>query len=116
MIDQATDTTVATKKSYNEGGTYSFTFSDVSPGSYFIVAGTDSDNDGYICDPGEACGGYPTIDLLQAIQIVDSGRDDLNFATGFSLDFGVAAASAGNSPQRFKGYSKYPEPRKEAGF
>jgi serine protease len=35
---------------------YSYSFSDVPPGEYWVVAGTDNDNDYTICDNGESCG------------------------------------------------------------
>lgn len=41
-------------------GQYPFEFKGVRNGRYIIVAGTDSDNDDFICDEGEACGVFPT--------------------------------------------------------
>ncbi len=38
---------------------YVFEMPSLAPGKYFFVAGTDRDNDYYICDTGEACGYYP---------------------------------------------------------
>ena len=40
--------------------TFEYTISEVEEGKYFVIAGTDRDDDGFICDDGEACGIYPT--------------------------------------------------------
>jgi len=71
-------------------GVYTYSFAGVKPGDYYILAGTDSDNDGLICETGEACGGYPTVDLLQVLTVTDANRDDLDFTTGFSANMGLA--------------------------
>ena len=47
-------------------GGYAYAFHDMPPGNYAIVAGSDMDDDGFICDGGEACGSYPTLDLPDA--------------------------------------------------
>ncbi len=56
-------------------GTYVFQFSDLAPGSYRVRAGTDSDHDGQICDPGEACGRYPSLANPADIEITDQRPD-----------------------------------------
>jgi len=46
-----------------------------------VIAGTDLDNDGYICQRGEACGGYPVLDAVldgQKLQLTGN-RSDLDF-------------------------------------
>ena len=67
---------------------------NVDPGEYLLVAGTDSDGDEFICDPGEACGAFPTTETIVPIT-VSSDRGGLSFVTGFEGDVGTAAASAG---------------------
>ena len=47
-------------------GTYSF---EVPAGEYQIVAGSDTDVDVFICDPGETCGGYPSLSLLSPVSV-----------------------------------------------
>ena len=64
-------------------GEYRFRFSGLEPGEYFIAAGTDNDNDGFICDPGEACGAYPTLGVADPIR-VEQNHTDLNFVIGYS--------------------------------
>jgi len=59
LIDAAT---YATKAEYVTSGSaqYAYSFSGVSKGSYYLVAGTDIDGDYYIDNAGEAVGIYPT--------------------------------------------------------
>lgn len=38
---------------------YAFTITGRPAGVYAIIAGTDRDGDGFICDTGEACGAFP---------------------------------------------------------
>ncbi|MEO6708936.1 MAG: hypothetical protein ABI054_07410, partial [Planctomycetota bacterium] len=42
------------------------------PGGYYlIVCGSDDDNDGFICGPGDLfCGAFPTLDQPVAIDVV----------------------------------------------
>jgi serine protease len=68
-----------------QDGSYSYRFDGVPVGTYRIVAGTDTDNDGRICETTEACGGYVTLDNLVNIS-VNVNRNDLNFVTGFSAN------------------------------
>ena len=38
---------------------YAYLTTEVAGGSYLVIAGTDRDDDGLICDAGEACGVWP---------------------------------------------------------
>jgi len=80
-------------------GKYRFNLNNVSSGSYFVVAGSDLDNDNVVCDAGEACGKYPTLDNPTIIDISSepsiaeaisaSGTTTIQFETGFSLRLGA---------------------------
>ncbi len=70
-----------------ENGQYPFSLSldGVEPGNYFLVAGTDLDNDGLICHAGEACAEYPVSGLRQEITITgDSSVKGLRMTTSYS--------------------------------
>jgi serine protease len=67
-------------------GSYDYTLSEVPFGEYLIYAGTDFDNDADICDPGEACGAYLSLDQPTPL-LVDSDQSGIKFATGFDLSF-----------------------------
>jgi serine protease len=73
VLKQVTATTTSTG--------YAWSASGVAAGTFGIIAGTDLDNDGYICQRGEACGGYPVIEAVidgQGVE-VRGNRNDLNF-------------------------------------
>ncbi|RJQ78088.1 MAG: peptidase S8 [Desulfobacteraceae bacterium] len=64
------------------GGVYHFSFSDVPPGSYYLLSGSDLDDDFQLLDQGEAVGTYPTPASLISFT-VSSDRTGLDFVTGF---------------------------------
>jgi serine protease len=66
-------------------GVYEYTFTAVPFGQYEIIAGTDQDDDFFICDTGEACGTYPTLDAPVVVS-VNSDMANLNFVSSFRLD------------------------------
>ena len=53
------------------------------------------DGDGYICDRGEACGGYPTLNSLEKINIT-SDISGLNFTITFADTSLVLLDAQGN--------------------
>jgi len=64
---------------------------------YIIFAGTDQNNDGVICDAGEACGVYLSRSQPKTIGADDS-HSGLNFVSGFSI--GLQGQSAAAIPPR----------------
>lgn len=75
---EAHETQAHTATSAREG--YAFALPELPAGQYVVAAGTDRDNDGYICDAGEACGVWP---LRDSPSVVDLGGDR-------RVDFGVS--------------------------
>jgi serine protease len=69
----SSDTVVQTETDATQG--YTFATPPVAPGKYQIVAGTDLDDDGFICDIEDACGFSP------GLLTVRSGQDtpDIDF-------------------------------------
>jgi serine protease len=59
-------------------GNYHFEFSNIPHGQYEIVAGSDADNDLFICDSGEACGAWLTVDRPILIEL-DADTHSINF-------------------------------------
>ena len=57
----------------SQGGVYSTEFENVETGDYFVIAGTDTDGDGLICGPFEACGAYESLSNIS--QITDATVD-----------------------------------------
>lgn len=53
-----------------------YTLDHVRPGAYYIVTGSDIDNDGLICNPGESCGIYPSLDNPEIV-VIDENSGSL---------------------------------------
>ncbi|AFU99880.1 S8 family serine peptidase [Simiduia agarivorans] len=70
-------------------GDYIYSFTQLPSGKFYLVAGTDNDNDLELCDAGEVCGAYPTLGVLTPVQI----NDDLTDAD-FLILIGDAVSSA----------------------
>jgi serine protease len=88
LVDAKTGTPLSQQEGSNQNGNYSFQFNNVdfSDGqSYFIVAGTDQDNDNTICDAGEACGAYITQTQPKAIGANDD-HSGLDFSSSFNTN------------------------------
>jgi serine protease len=80
-------------------GEYTFAFENVPGGDYALIAGTDLDDDRSICDGGEACGSYPTLDLPEPLTL-DHDISNADFTTGFqqSIRTGASSVSARFAP------------------
>jgi len=88
LLLSTTDYTAVAQLQVTAGnGYYAYSFSDMLAGEYFLVAGSDSNNDGYICDTGEACGGFPSLYDLTPVSISADGV--LDFDSGFNFHLGM---------------------------
>ncbi len=93
LIDTSTGQAVQQTGVAANNGVYPYTFNDVAAGTYEIIAGTDLNNDGYICDAGEACGGYATLEQLSPVNI-SSDVSGLDFSTGYNVFINLTSASS----------------------
>lgn len=82
-------------------GSYPFSFTPVAAGDYRLIAGSDMNNDGFICDPGESCGVWPTPGEPKTISVTSS-RNDLNLTINQS---GVISANGATASQGWRGYA-----------
>ncbi len=99
LIDPRTGAVVdSAAAAAQSNGVYRYSLTKAPPGTYKIMATTDCNYNRAVCDAGEACGAYKTLD--QPINIVvDGDRGDLNFAVGFSAGIkSEASASSSESP------------------
>ena len=85
LIDPDTDAVVAQDEVEVGDAGYSFAFEAILPGDYLILSGTDSDNDGFICDEGEACGAFPSLDSPRRVTVDGSDLSGLDFLVRFGL-------------------------------
>jgi serine protease len=72
-------------------GVYPFSFSRIPAGKYIVFAGTDSDNDYFIGDSGEAAGAYRSLDQPVVINVQEN-VSGLQFSTAFNLQLPAAAS------------------------
>ena len=88
-------------------GNYAFEFRNVPPGSYLLYAGSDADNDFFICDPGEACGAWPVIDVEPIVIDVRQNLNGLTFSSTYStgiIELHAAGGATGHQPIRRSSY------------
>jgi serine protease len=102
LVDPISFETISSSEVSAVNGQYLWSLPGVPSGSYYLVAGSDLDNDLFICDPGEACGGYPTTESITPIT-VSGAVGGLNFITGFNN--GISGANTG-APSGGSGYSR----------
>jgi len=69
IVDSAGNTVGTVDVVAAANGEYNFLLSDVPAGSYRLVGGSDMDDDSFLCDAGEACGAYRTLDVPEFIEV-----------------------------------------------
>ena len=92
LIDAISLETIDSQPIAAADGRYNYNFLDVVAGDYYILSGSDSDNDFLICDAGESCGGYPLPNQPQIISI-SNDVTDLNFDSSFGVGFSAQTVS-----------------------
>lgn len=78
-------------------GTARVNFSTVYPGGYYLIYGTDLDNDGLVCDEGEFCGTVPDLQNFAPLD-VRGGNLSIDFAPLFPDLSGLGAKSSSADP------------------
>jgi serine protease len=96
LYDPLLDETVAEFATGGNGASYPFRFTDVPAGRYELVAGTDADNDLVICDSGEACGAWLTIDQPLPIEL-EGNRSELDFPVEYLVNLPTASDSGASN-------------------
>ncbi len=91
---------------------YRFAFDQVEPGEYFLIAGTDIDNNGLICENGEACAEYPVNGLPEKIVIGDEPLGGVRLSTSFRRP---TITALGLPRVGFEGYRLKSDVEKEQG-
>lgn len=89
LYDPLLDQTVAEFTTGGNETSHPFQFTGIPAGEYELVAGTDADNDFVICDSGEACGAWLTIDQPIRIQL-DGNLTGLEFPVEYLVDLPTA--------------------------
>lgn len=76
------------------GASSPFSFSNVPHGTYGLVIGSDLDNDGYICDAGDACGAWPVLARPEPI-VVTGPRSGLEVVSSYAGAISAQSATTG---------------------
>lgn len=99
LADPDTGDTVASVAGQSQAdGSHTFVLRDVPAGTYQLYAGSDSDNDQFICDEGESCGAYLTLEAPARIA-VDRDVGGLNFVSGFTVKLTTTPSSGAGFPE-----------------
>jgi serine protease len=89
VFDADTNTIIGQATVQASGGRYVWSVGGVKVRNVQIIAGTDYDNDGFICARGEACGAYPVLGAQVTPITLTGNRSDLGFL--------LAPVGAGNT-------------------
>lgn len=103
LIDSASGDSLREVAVEARGASVNYTFTDVPPGTYELAAGTDINNNRYICDEGEACTEYPLVGEAAPIDATTADRTGLNMLTGFRSSPSAQTVSDGSPPAEKKG-------------
>lgn len=92
LVDPETLETLDQAEVTVSNGTYTYAFDNVPRGAYELWAGTDLDNDEFICGSAEACGAYPTASRPDRV-VADRDLSGLDFWTDVSITLPAAASA-----------------------
>jgi serine protease len=92
LLEPQTEDTLDVAEVRALGERVPYRFDEVDFGDYLLAAGTDMNNDGYICDDGEACGAWPVESRLEVVT-VDGERTGLDFSTSYRTSLQSAATT-----------------------
>ncbi|MCG7981593.1 MAG: S8 family serine peptidase [Candidatus Thiodiazotropha lotti] len=107
LVDNATSQPVQQDEVNTNSGSGSYSFSNVSSGDYYVVAGSDMDMDNLICDNGESCGAYPTLSQPNVITVGSGAVNGLDFSATYEYQTPTSnALSAEESVQELMVYPR----------
>ena len=93
LLDPDSYETIKQVTSSGANGVYEYSFSGLSSGDvYVIYAGTDPNNDNFICDECEACGAYISLDKPVELT-VDGDMENIDFMTDINISLPTASTS-----------------------
>ncbi|MFK7915653.1 MAG: S8 family serine peptidase [Pseudomonadales bacterium] len=82
LVDSSGTSTLPAAVVNASNGEYAFTMTNIPFGQYQVFAGTDSDDDNFLCDDGEACGAFRTLDEPATLS-VNGDVSDVEFVSSF---------------------------------
>lgn len=100
LIDDGTNQIVAQDVVRVDGGEYDYEFTEVPAGSYRIIAGSDYDEDFIVCDRGEACGAFITLDDPVVVNVGATDITGLDFTSGYEASFNASSTNSNPAAKR----------------
>lgn len=97
LLDESFNVFDQTSMNPDGAGDYAYSFSQLPEGRFYLVAGTDNDNDLFLCDAGEICGAYPTLGLLTPV-LINGDISNADFLV--LLGDAVNSAASGSGAER----------------
>ncbi|MDA8944626.1 S8 family serine peptidase, partial [Porticoccaceae bacterium] len=103
LYDLISDDPIKRVSSVAVSGQYSFTIEDINPDVYYLVTGSDIDNDGFICGPAEACAYWPSREQEELI-VANKSFDNIDMVLRFEAQVSASsqALSTVNSSKALK--------------
>ena len=92
LLDPQTGEISAQAEATSNNGEYQFEFRGIDSGTYELSAGSDTDNDLFICDAGEACGSYLTADQPILIDL-NADLEGIDFPLEFLISIPTVDAT-----------------------
>jgi serine protease len=99
LVDPLTGETIDEFATSATNGRYPYRFTEVPGGSYLIISGSDSNNNFLICDAGESCGAYPTLDQPSEVNVNDN-LSLSDFQTGYITGFSALSGKPSSITRR----------------
>lgn len=93
LVNAQSQQSVASTQATPGAQGYEFTFTGVTAGDYYVVIGSDLDNDKYICDRGEACGTYSANGEILSVTVRDQDIADIGLSCGFDINSTAPAST-----------------------
>ncbi len=113
LIDSNDDVTEQIIPSNQGNGIYSYSFNNIISGDYTLLVGSDIDNDLLICQKGESCGAYPTLNKISTITL---NRDltNIDFTADILNSFSSNGLSITHKASALFGKQRLPTPLQQA--
>ncbi|MBI9082121.1 MAG: S8 family serine peptidase [Desulfobacterales bacterium] len=96
LVDPDSEDPIAQTAGNTTGGNLNYIVSGVTPGTYKVYAGTDSDNDGIIGGTGEAIGAYLSLEDPNTVT-VGNNLSNIDFATQINTSLPAAGTDRATS-------------------
>lgn len=87
LYDARTGAAVSEYRTELDSEASAFRFYDLDPGSYYLMAGSDVDQDNLICQQGETCGAWPDIFQVDAFEYTGVPLADLDISVNVQSKF-----------------------------